>query len=95
MEESEENLPDPLSEPRIDLRVQRCTAEAFLVKAGEYIQVIDVMGRECSDFQAFDQRQLDKGIERGIDVTTTRTLMGLCYPGPGLWSKYYLSLIHI
>ena len=88
-EESEEFLPEPLADPRIDLRVNKCTAEAFLVKAGEFIQVIDVMGRECSDFQAFDQRQLEKGVERGIDVTTTRTLMGLGYPGPGLSSKYY------
>ena len=88
-DESEELLPEPLADPRIDLRVNKCTAEAFLVKAGEFIQVIDVMGRECSDFQAFDQRQLEKGVERGIDVTTTRTLMGLGYPGPGLSSKYY------
>ena len=88
-EEREERLPDPLADPRVDLRVNRCTAEAFSVKAGEYIQVIDVMGRECSDFQAFDKRQLDQGLEKGIDVTTTRTLMGLGYPGPGLFSKYY------
>ena len=51
--------------------------------------MIDVMGRECSDFQAFDLRKLDKEIERGLDVTTTRTLMGFGYPGPGLFSKYY------
>ena len=51
--------------------------------------MIDVMGRECSDFQAFDRRKLDKGIERCLDVTTTRTLMGFGYPGPGLFSKYY------
>jgi aminomethyltransferase len=89
MEEQEEHLPDPLADPRIDLRVHSSNAEAFLVNAGEYIQVIDVMGRECSDFQAFDQRQLDHGIERSIDVTTTRTLIGQGYPGPGLFSKYY------
>ena len=88
-EKSEIELPEPLAEPRLDFRIKACTAEAYEVKAGEFVQVIDVMGRECSDFQAFDLRKLDKGIERGLDVTTTRTLMGFGYPGPGLFSKYY------
>ncbi len=88
-ENSEIELPEPLAEPRLDFRIKACTAEAYEVKAGEFVQVIDVMGRECSDFQAFDLRKLDKEIERGLDVTTTRTLMGFGYPGPGLFSKYY------
>ena len=75
-EENEIELPEPLADPRLDLRIKACTAQAFEVKAGEFVQVIDVMGRECSDFQAFDRRYLDKGVERGLDVTTTRTLMG-------------------
>ena len=40
----------------------------------EYIQILDVQGRECSDFQAFSLRALDKGMEREIDPTTTRSL---------------------
>ena len=88
-EEREIELPDPLTDTRLDFRIDRCTAQAYEVKAGEFIQVIDVMGRECSDFQAFDRRKLDQSLERGIDVTTTRTLMGFGYPGPGLYSKYY------
>ena len=59
------------------------------VKAGEFIQIIDVQGRQCSDLQAFPVRALDKGIERCLDVTVTRTLMGQGYPGPGLMAKYY------
>lgn len=82
-------LPEPLADPRLDFRIERCTAKAFEVKEGEFIQIIDVMGRECSDFQAFNRRKLDLGIERSIDVTTTRTLMGSNYPSPGLYSKYY------
>ncbi|MBS1254382.1 MAG: Aminomethyltransferase [Deltaproteobacteria bacterium] len=89
MEEAEIELPEPLADARLDFRIDACTAQAYEVKAGEFIQVIDVMGRECSDFQAFDRRKLDDGIERGLDVTTTRTLMGYGYPGPGLFSKYY------
>ncbi len=82
-------LPPPLAEPRQDLRIDRATATAYEVKAGEWIQVIDVEGRQCSDLQVFSLAQLDKGIERCIDPTTTRTLMGLGYPGPGLMAKYY------
>ena len=85
----EHPLPEPLADPRLDLRVDRATAIGYEVKAGEYIQVIDVSGRQCSDFQAFTQRQLDHGEERPLDATTTRTLMGAIYPGPGLFSKFY------
>ena len=89
MDEDEIELPDPLADPRLDFRIERCTAQAYEVKAGEFIQVIDVMGRECSDFQVFNRRKLDKGIERSLDVTTTRSIIGAGYPGPGLFSKYY------
>jgi len=88
-EERRVSLPEPLAEPRLDLRVDRCTARAYEVRAGEFIQVIDVEGRECSDFQAFTTAGLDRGTERCLDATTTRTLMGAAYPGPGLYSKFY------
>ena len=83
------DLPDPLADPRIDLRIVKRTAAAYEVKAGEWIQIIDVEGRECSDFQAFPVAMLDKGIERCLDPTTTRSLVGQCYPQPGLMAKYY------
>ena len=82
-------LPDPLAEPRLDLRIDRMTAAAYQVKAGEFIQLIDVAGQQCSDLLAFDQRDLDQGIESGIDPTITRTLMGNAYPKPGLFSKVF------
>jgi len=82
-------LPPPLAEPRLDLRIARCTADAYPVKAGEFIQVIDVEGRQCSDFLAFRAAALERGVERGLDATTTRTLMGAAYPGPGLYSKFF------
>lgn len=81
-------LPEPLADPRLELRVPAANARSYLVRKGEYIQILDVAGRECSDFQAFDQRQLDQGIERPLDITTTRTFSGSAYPGPGLYSKY-------
>ncbi len=82
-------LPEPLAEPLLDERIDRCTARAFEVKAGDYIQVIDVEGKECSDFQCFDAEKLQAGVERCLDATTTRTLMAHAYPLPGLHSKFY------
>ncbi len=83
------DLPDPLADPLQDIRVKSATAQAYFVKAGEYIQILDVDGRQCTDFQCFDARKLDRGIERALDVTTSRTLMGHAYSMPGLHSKYY------
>ncbi len=82
-------LPDPLAEPLQDIRVDRRTARGYLVRAGEYIQVIDVFGRQCSDFVALDARKLETGVERSFDMTATRTMTGLLYPMPGLFSKYF------
>ena len=69
--------------------IKSATAKAYFVKAGEYIQILDVDGRQCTDFQCFDARKLDKGIERALDVTTSRTFMGRDFSMPGLHSKYY------
>ncbi|OUS36635.1 aminomethyltransferase [Rhodobacterales bacterium 56_14_T64] len=82
-------LPDPLADPVLDLRVKSASAEAYFVKAGDYIQIQDVDGRQCTDFQCFSARKLDQGIEHALDVTTTRTLQGHAYPMPGLHGKYY------
>jgi aminomethyltransferase len=82
-------LPEPLADVREELRVAKCTARAYEVKAGEYIQVIDVSGRQCSDFVCVDARLLEKGVDRGFDMTATRTMTGLLYPGPGLYSKFF------
>ena len=85
----EHPVPEPLADPRIDRRIAACTAEAYEVKAGEFIQIVDVQGRECSDFQAFTVTGLDTGQELCLDATATRTLMGSAYPAPGLLSKCY------
>ncbi|MEM6905609.1 MAG: DUF1989 domain-containing protein, partial [Pseudomonadota bacterium] len=81
--------PDPLADPLEDLNIQPGEARAYRVPKGAFIQILDVQGRECSDFQAFDLRALDAGQEREIDPTTTRTLMGSLYPEPGIFSKYW------
>ena len=81
--------PAPLAEPLIDENVLPGEAYAYEVEAGQFIQILDVRGRECSDFQAFSRRALDAGLEREIDPTTTRSLSGSLYPSPGLYSKYF------
>ncbi|MDH3630335.1 MAG: aminomethyltransferase family protein [Gammaproteobacteria bacterium] len=83
------HLPDPLADPLQDQRIEARTAYAYEVKAGQYIQIIDVEGRECSDFQCFDIAALDKGLERCIDATSTRHVVGASYPAPGLLAKFY------
>ncbi|MET0200492.1 MAG: DUF1989 domain-containing protein, partial [Gaiellaceae bacterium] len=88
-ERAEVELPPPLAEPRLDFRVDRASALAYEVREGEYIQIIDVAGRQCSDFLAFHAHKLEQGIERGLDPQVTRTLMGTAYPTVGLHSKYF------
>jgi aminomethyltransferase len=88
-EEREPVLPDPLADPRLDFQVDRASARAYEVRAGEYIQVIDVRGRQCSDFLAFHAGHLQNGVERGLDATATRSLTGQGYPQPGLYSKFF------
>jgi len=83
------HLPDPLADPLQDQRIEARTAFAYEVKAGQYLQIIDVEGRECSDFQCFDTAALDKGLERCIDATSTRHVVGKSYPVPGLLAKFY------
>lgn len=83
------SAPPPLADPLLDRNIQPGYAFAYEVRAGQTIQVLDVQGRECSDFQAFSHRALDRGLEREIDPTTTRSLMGSLYPTPGIFSKYY------
>jgi aminomethyltransferase len=87
--EREPVLPEPLGEPLLDLRIDASTAQSYVVAAGHYVQVIDVEGRQCSDFLAFDGHRLDDGIERGLDSTATRSLMASAYPQPGLHGTFF------
>jgi aminomethyltransferase len=88
-EERDPSLPEPLAEPRLDFEVPRASALAYEVKAGEHVQVIDVKGRQCSDLLAFHWGKLQDGSERGLDSTTTHSLMRNAYPQPGLYGKFY------
>lgn len=82
-------LPAPLGELVDEFTISPGSARDYAVAAGQYIQVLDVAGRQCSDFVAFDRRGLDRGIEIDLDPTVTRTLNGNACPGPGLFSRFY------
>ena len=83
-------LPDPLGDTRDEFRVPMGTAQAYRVQAGEYIQIIDVQGQQCSDFMAFNARSLDRGHERHVDGTATRSMVRHAYPTPGgLFDKFF------
>ncbi|MGA8133654.1 aminomethyltransferase family protein [Pseudomonas sp. MWU12-2345] len=82
-------LPEPLGELVDEFTVRAGSARGYTVAKGQYIQVLDVAGRQCSDFVAFDRRALERGQELDLDQTVTRTLNGSAYPAPGLFSKFF------
>lgn len=84
-------IPDPLADPRLDFTVEAATAQSYEIKAGEYIHIIDIDGRQCTDFQCFSLKDLDRGVEQCIDFTATRSMLGTAYPMPGLYSKFFNS----
>ncbi len=81
--------PPPLADPLQDIHLEPGSAKAYEVRKGQFVQILDVQGRECSDFQAWDLRAADRGEVRDVDPTTTRSLTGIAYPGPGIFSKFF------
>lgn len=65
--------------------IEGAKAIAYTVKAGQYIQIIDVEGCQCSDLVAFAGTHYTTE----IDPTVTRTLNGLTLPKAGLHGKYF------
>jgi aminomethyltransferase len=84
------DLPPPLGKVVAEYRVAACTALAYPVKAGQYIQIIDVEGSQCSDFLAF----AGESYREELDGTVTRTLNGRAMPQAGLHGKYFSQLMN-
>ena len=82
-------LPEPLAKASKEIRVKDSSAVAYKVKAGQYIQIIDVEGQQCSDFQAFLVEDLNNNEELCLDPTVTRSQMLASYPAPGTHDKFY------
>jgi aminomethyltransferase len=78
-------IPNPLGTVVTDYHIEPATAIAYSVRAGQYIQIIDVDGAQCSDFLAFAGDQYSDE----LDAAVTRTLNGLAIPQVGLSGKYF------
>ncbi len=79
------DLPEPLAPVVAEYRIEGATAIAYCVKAGQYIQIVNVEGSQCADFLAF----AGAGFRGELDGATTRTLNGLAMPRAGLHGKYF------
>ena len=86
---SQLSLPEPLGKVVDEWRIARGTAQAYELKKGQFVQVLDVEGQQCSDFMAMRSSALDKGMERYIDSTVSRTMSRSAYPLPGLHDKFF------
>ncbi len=82
-------LPPLLGDTRDEFTVPCGSALAYELKAGEFVQIIDVEGQQCSDFMALRADGLDRGEEWMIDSTATRSMVRRAYPGPGLLDKFF------
>ncbi|MEM5542335.1 DUF1989 domain-containing protein [Sulfitobacter sp. AS92] len=82
-------LPPELGEVREEFTIPRGTGIAYELKKGEYFQIIDVEGQQCSDFVAFRSDGLDRGEEWMIDGTASRSMSRRAFPTPGLFDKFF------
>ncbi len=87
--QNREDLPEPLGKVVAEYWIAPASAIAYSVKAGEYIQIINVEGCQCSDFLAFT----GVNYEEELDGTVTRTLNGRTLPQAGLHGKYFSGLM--
>lgn len=83
------SLPPELGEVRDEFTISRGTGMAYEVKKGEFFQIIDVEGQQCSDFVAFRAEGLDRGEEQMIDGTASRSMSRQSIPSPGLFDKFF------
>ncbi|MEM8979069.1 MAG: DUF1989 domain-containing protein [Pseudomonadota bacterium] len=82
-------LPPPLGKVIDEFRIPRASAKAYTLQKGQFVQIIDVEGQQCSDFMALRNSALERGLERPIDSTVSRTKARSAYPLPGLHDKFY------
>ncbi|MEL6217751.1 MAG: DUF1989 domain-containing protein [Pseudomonadota bacterium] len=82
-------LPEPLGRVVDEWRVSTGTALAYALEKGQFVQILDVEGQQCSDFMAMRSSALDAGVERHIDSTVSRTMARGAYPLPGLHDKFF------
>jgi aminomethyltransferase len=77
--EARSSILSRLGAPRLEMRIAPGAARAYEVKAGEYVQIVDVEGKECSDFLAFS----GSNYADEMNLTLTRTNCEGLWPAPG------------
>ncbi|MEL6776932.1 MAG: DUF1989 domain-containing protein [Cyanobacteria bacterium J06597_16] len=84
------DIPAALGNVVAEYRIEPGSARAYTVKKGQYVQIIDVAGSQCSDFLAFTDRDCEQTDRtQTLDSTVTRTLNGTASPKAGLHGKYF------
>jgi aminomethyltransferase len=68
-----------LGAPRLELRIEPGDARAYEVHGGEYVQLVDLAGKQCTDFLAFTGR--DHHDE--MNLTLTRANCNALWPAEG------------
>ena len=84
-----DTCPEPLGKVVDEWRIASGTAQAYALKKGQFAQIIDVEGQQCTDFMAMRSSALDRGVERFIDSTVSRSMSRSAYPLPGLNDKFF------
>ncbi len=79
------DLPLPLASVVAEYRIDGATALTYPVKAGQFIEIVNVEGSQCADFLSF------AGPNRAeeLDGAATRTRNGSALPYAGLHGKYF------
>ena len=84
------DIPASLGTVVAEYRIAPGEAIAYTVAQGQYVQIIDVCGSQCSDFLAFSaEPDPETTLRQEIDSTVTRTLSSVANPQAGLHSKYF------
>ena len=84
-----EFLAPPLGYIADEFTVTRGTARAYELKKGQVVQVIDLDGQQCSDFQALRLASVEAARDGFIDPTATRSMTRRAFPAPGLFDKFF------
>ena len=79
------DVPPPLAPTLAEYRIDGATALTYLVKAGQFIEIVNVEGSQCADFLAF----AGPNWAEELDGAATRTRNGSALPCAGLHGKYF------
>ena len=82
-------LPDPLADPREDIRIDKATARGYLVERRRVHPDHRRRGTGMQRLRRLQRAPARQGHRARVDATATRSMIGLGYPGPGLFSKFF------